>query len=56
MSTYVCDPQRNTDCGKALCFEHGGPCGTTSDVRCALRDLLGRPVEIMEDKQDGKTD
>ena len=56
MSTYVCDPQRNTDCGKALCFEHGGPCGTTDDVRCALRDLLGRPVEIMEDNKDGKTD
>lgn len=56
MCAYVCDPQRNTDCGKALCFEHGGPCGTTSDVRCAMRDLLGRPVEIMEDNKDGKTD
>lgn len=50
MKTYVCDPQRNTACGKALCFEAGGPCGTTDDVRCALRDLTGRPVEIVEEE------
>ena len=47
--SYVCDPARNTACGKALCFERGGPCGTTDDVRCALRDLFGQPVEIIED-------
>ena len=47
--TYVCDPARNTTCGKTLCFEHGGPCGTTDDVRCALRDLTGQPVEILEE-------
>ena len=47
--TYLCDPARNTACTKALCFETGGPCGTTDDVRCALRDLLGQPVEIIEE-------
>ena len=47
--TYVCDPARNPGCSKALCFESGGPCGATDDVRCALRDLLGRPVEIIEE-------
>ena len=47
--TYVCDPARNPDCSKALCFERGGPCGTTDDVRCALRDLTGQPVEILEE-------
>ena len=49
MKTYVCDPQRNTACGKALCFERGGPCGTTDRPEFALRDLTGRPVEIMEE-------
>ena len=49
IKTYVCDPARNTACGKTLCFEHGGPCGTTDDVRCALRDLTGQPVEILEE-------
>lgn len=49
IKTYVCDPARNTACGKALCFEQGGPCGTTDDVRCALRDLTGQPVEILEE-------
>lgn len=52
IQTFVCDPARNPDCSKALCFERGGPCGTTDDVRCALRDLTGRPVEIMEDHND----
>lgn len=47
--TYLCDPARNPTCTKALCFEHGGPCGTTDDVRCALRDLTGRPVEVVEE-------
>lgn len=46
---YLCDPARNAFCTKALCFERGGPCGATDDVSCALRDLLGRPVEIIED-------
>lgn len=46
---YVCDPARNTACGKALCFERGGPCGTTDDVRFALRDFLGAPVEIVDE-------
>ena len=47
--TYLCDPAKNAGCGKALCFERGGPCGVTDDVRAAMRDLLGRPVEIIED-------
>ena len=46
--TCVCDPVRNTACTSALCFERGGPCGTTDDVRFALRDFLGDPVEIIE--------
>ena len=49
IKTYVCAPSRNTTCGKTLCFEQGGPCGTTDDVRCALRDLTGQPVEILEE-------
>ena len=59
--TYVCDPERNTACASALCFEREGPCGTTDDVRFALRDFLGNPVEIVEEdfeKEDahGKAD
>ena len=53
VKTYVCDPQRNTECSKALCFENGGPCGTTDDVRCALRDLTGQPVEIVDEDFGG---
>ena len=55
--TYLCDPARNTACGKDLCFERGGPCGTTSDVRFALRDFLGVPVEVVdEDFETGGDD
>ena len=57
MKLYVCDPERNTTCSKLLCFECGGPCGVTDDVRAAMRDLLGRPVEIIEEvKPDGDND
>lgn len=54
--TYLCDPERNTACAKALCFETGGPCGTTDDVRCALRDLTGCPVELVDEdfEKEGK--
>ena len=56
---YLCDPARNAACTKLLCFEHGGPCGLTEDVRSALLDLTGRPVEVVEEagamfKRDGK--
>ena len=55
--SYVCDPARNAACGKELCFERGGPCGVTDDVQAAMRDLLGRPVEIIEEaKNDGEND
>ena len=47
MKSYVCDPARNTACTKGLCFENGGPCGITDNVRYALRDLFGDPVEII---------
>ena len=47
--TDLCDPERNEACGKELCFERGGPCGVTDNVRFALRDLTGRPVEIVDD-------
>lgn len=50
-ATYLCDPTRNPDCMKTLCFEHGGPCGTTDDVHCALRDLTGQPVEIIREEE-----
>lgn len=49
---YVCDPARNETCSKALCFEKGGPCGVTDDVRCALRDFFGQPVEIVQNAKD----
>ena len=56
MTTYVCDPARNRDCKSPLCFERGGPCGTTNDVRCAMRDLTGQPVEIVKEDEDGNND
>ena len=52
--TYLCDPARNPGCTKALCFERGGPCGTTDDVRCALRDLTGCPVELFSENDENK--
>lgn len=54
--TYVCDPARNTDCTSGLCFENGAPFPTfTDDVRFALRDFLGAPVEIVDNDFEGGT-
>lgn len=53
IKTYLCDPARNTACGKELCFETGGPCGVTVNPAFALRDLCGQPVEV-EDNHEGK--
>ncbi|MBO7668395.1 MAG: hypothetical protein J6T26_08040 [Firmicutes bacterium] len=52
--TYLCDPARNPTCTKALCFERGGPCGTTDDVRFALRDLTGSPVELVSENDENE--
>lgn len=56
IKNYVCDPARNAECAKALCFERGGPCGATDDVRCALRDLFGMPVQILKEGEDDGQD
>lgn len=49
---FLCDPQRNTACNKALCFEHGGPCGLTDDPAFALRDLFGQPVKAVTQEEN----
>ena len=55
MKMFVCDPQRNTACGKALCFERGGPCGITDRPEYAVRDFFGQPVEIVEEKKESES-
>ena len=45
---YLCDPNRNRKCSKALCFRDGGPCGLTDDVKAAARDLLGNPIKATD--------
>jgi hypothetical protein len=51
--TFLCDPKRNTQCRSPLCFEHGGPCGATDRPEFAVRDLLGRPVRLIEKENGG---
>lgn len=49
----ICDgcPAMESDiCSISLCNARVGPCGTTDDVRCALRDLTGQPVKIAEEE------
>lgn len=45
---YLCDPDRNRKCSKALCFRDGGPCGLTDDSTAAARDLLGNPIRAVD--------
>ena len=41
---YLCDPEKNTDCRKSNCCEHGGPCELTSRKESAQLDPDGTPV------------
>lgn len=51
MDDYICDPARNESCSKALCFERGGPCGTTDRPEFAMRDIFGQPVKIIREDE-----
>lgn len=54
---YKCDPDRNTECRKMMCFRRGGFGGTvcrrTSKPECAERDAEGNP--IIAERWRGKT-
>ena len=52
--TFMCDPKKNTECRSPLCFEHGGPCGATDRPEYAVRDLFGRPVQLIENEDGGE--
>ena len=54
LKEYICDPNRNTACSKLLCFERGGPCGITDRPEYAMRDLFGRPVEVVKERDGSK--
>ena len=41
---YVCDPQKNTDCRKRMCWIQGGPCFRTSKTEFAEKDIHGKPI------------
>ena len=44
---YRCDPEKNTECRKLMCFRNGkeyGPCRMTSKPGCAVLDSNGAPI------------
>lgn len=52
---YRCDPERNKECRKRLCYRCGGPCRATSKTDCAVRDADGKMIEEfrVRDSKDG---
>ena len=42
---YRCRPEKNTECRKRACYQHGGKCRCTSNPDCAERDADGNPIE-----------
>lgn len=50
---FMCDPKKNIECHSPLCFEHGGPCGSTDRPEFAVRDLYGRPVRLIDQENGG---
>ena len=51
---YRCDPDRNTECRKTMCFRHGGFCGmvcrATTKPEYAARDEAGNLMEATGDE------
>ena len=41
---YRCDPEKNRECRKKSCVEHGGPCRRTSRSEFAEKDADGKPI------------
>jgi hypothetical protein len=41
---YYCDPEKNTECRKTMCFRKGGPCKRTSNPEYAKKDENGNPI------------
>lgn len=41
---FFCDPIKNTQCPKTMCFKNGGPCEATLDRKYALCDESGNPI------------
>ena len=44
---YLCQPERNPNCGKANCFQRGGRCMMTSNRAAAVRTGGGKAVLVI---------
>ncbi|MBP3573247.1 MAG: hypothetical protein J6J71_01415 [Prevotella sp.] len=42
---YKCDPEKNTECKKTICFTNGGECSATTNPEAAITDENGKPIE-----------
>ena len=42
---YKCDPEKNKECAKSICFLYGGPCELTRHIEWAKTDQDGKPIE-----------
>ena len=45
---YVCDPIKNTECKKRMCWTKGGRCFRTSKEEAAEKDIHGKPIAWTE--------
>lgn len=54
---YLCDPEKNKECGKQRCFLHGGPCHLTTNPnyrKVISGEKSSKP--IIKKKKEEKTD
>lgn len=42
---YKCNPEKNTECKKTICFINGGECDNTTNPEAAIIDENGKPIE-----------
>lgn len=41
---YKCNPEKNTECKKTICFINGGECDNTTNPEAAITDENGKPI------------
>ena len=42
---YICDPDKNDQCRKRMCYAKGGSCECTSHPEYAITDSDGNPIK-----------
>ena len=58
ITLYRCDPEKNQECRRRMCYLRGGKCEGTRKAECARLDSDGKPIILpgLRERWRGKAD